>query len=106
MPRQKRIIRFTDSLISDIQECLNLDETIKELQERYYDPEITAYVESQNDLASYVVRHLGKVLNLKGKPNIKQVEEEYDYYIGKSRYDVKGTIEVSVKLEYRRLEDI
>ena len=105
MSRQKRIVRFTDSLISDIQEFLNIEETIKELQERYYEPETSAYIEAQNDLASYVVRHLGKTLNLKGKPDMKQIEEEYKYYIRKYRYNIKGAFEVSVKPEYRRPED-
>ena len=104
MSRKKRIVRFSDSLISEIQEYANLDETIKELQERYYDPELSEYIESQNNCAYFVIESLARMLNIKGKPDLTQIEEEYEYYDSRPRY--KYSLENSVKPKYKKKEKV
>lgn len=102
MSRPRRNIKFNDYLISEIQEWLNLDATIVELQKRYYDPELSEYIEGQNNCANRVIENLGKMLNLKGTPDIEQVEYEYDFYAVKPRF--KNSPDNCVKPEYRKDE--
>lgn len=80
MSRPKRVVRFCESFVQEFQEWQNLNATISELYERYKDPDVSAYIESQNCIANGVMEVLCSVLKIKGKPDMEQVEDEYDYY--------------------------
>lgn len=107
MSRPKRNVHFSESYIEELQEFQNLDATIEELTKRYIDPDISAYIESQNCIAYEIVRMLCDVLKIKGKPDMERVEEEYEYY--DSHLFKSGNVQVRtinrVKPEYRKDKD-
>ena len=107
MSRPKRNIRISESYIEELQEFQNLDATIEELTKRYIDPDISAYIESQNCIAYDIIRMLCDVLKIKGKPDMERVEEEYEYY--DSHLFKSGNVQVRtinrVKPEYRKDKD-
>ena len=95
MGRRKRNLRLSDSMLERIQDYLDVDATIAELSKRYNDPELSDYFESLHNSAYSIIEEIGRALSLKGKPDMKQVEQDYDYY------NKLGL----VKSEYRRSED-
>ena len=107
MSRPKRNVHFSESYIEELQEFQNLDATIEELTKRYIDPDISAYIESQNCIAYGIIRMLCNVLKIKGKPDMERVEEEYEYY--DSHLFRSGNVQVRtinrVKPEYRKDKD-
>ena len=107
MSRPKRNVHFSESYIEELQEFQNLDATIEELTKRYIDPDISAYIESQNCIAYEIICMLCDVLKIKGKPDMERVEEEYEYY--DSHLFKSGNVQVRtinrVKPEYRKDKD-
>lgn len=101
MARPKRNIKFDSYLISYVQQYMDASATIDEYNKRYYYPEIVDFIEFQNGVANSLMEILAKELHIKGKPDLKQVEQDYEYY--KQRINAFG--ECSVKPEYRKDEE-
>ena len=58
MNRPKRIIKIPEFIVSEIQEYLNLEETIKEINKRFYEAETEAYIENQENCTYIILRFL------------------------------------------------
>ena len=85
MSRPKRVIKIPEYIVSEIQEYLNLEETIKEINKRFYEAESEAYIEAQENCIYTIFHFLVKELNLNGKPDMNAIKEEYKYYSKKKR---------------------
>ena len=101
MARPKRNIKFNSYLISYVQQYMDATATINEYNKRYYYPELAEFIEFQNGVANSLMEILAKELHIKGKADLEQVEQDYEYY--NQRINAFG--ECSVKPEYRKDEE-
>lgn len=101
MARPKRNIKFDKYLISYVQQYMNINATIEEYEKRYYYPELADFIEFQSGVANSLMEILAKELHIKGKPDLKQVEEDYEYY----NHRISTFGQCGVKPEYRKNEE-
>lgn len=80
MGRPRKHVKLPIEVLSKLQIYTNLDATISLLNKRYVQPEISEYIESQEDLARRIVSWLAEELKIDGIPDIQAVDAEYDYY--------------------------
>lgn len=101
MARPKRNIKFDSYLISYVQQYMDICATIEEYNKRYFNPELSDFIESQNDISNSLMEILAADLHIKGKPDLQQVEEDYEYY----NHRISTFGQCSVKPEYRKNEE-
>lgn len=101
MGRPKRNIKFDNYLISYVQQYMDVNATIDEYNKRYYYPELADFIDSQNGVANSLMEILAEELHIKGKADLEQVEQDYEYY--NQRINAFG--ECGVKPEYRKDEE-
>lgn len=87
MPRKRCRITFSDYALSEFQDFADVNETLKAINEQviskvsFDEVDISALVESQQNIANLLVNSICKMLNIKGKVNettLKQYKEMHE----------------------------
>jgi hypothetical protein len=91
---RKRNVRLSDFILELLQAYADTNATIDEYFKRYAEPELSELFDSIHNTGYTVVDFLLKELKIKGKPDLKVVEDDYTFY----------EMQDKVKPEYRKPE--
>lgn len=80
MGRQKTVFHFSEYDIKLLKEFANNRATQKTMLKMFKNPELAELIEDENTIAITILKNICEDFKITGKPNMRYIKEEYDYY--------------------------